>query len=217
MASELTAWGHSCIRLERDGMRLVIDPGRLSAPEALTGAAGVLVTHEHSDHVDLSMVRQSLDVDPELQVWGPPSVIIALSDGTTGDERLHGVTAGARIDAVGFDVEVLGEWHAVVYPTIPRVVNVAYLIDGALLHPGDSLTVPADRVVDTLLAPVAGPWMKIAETVDFIHEIAPRTVVPIHDATLSPAGKALVDRLVHQLCPDVEYLRLPAADALPVL
>ncbi|MDM8085350.1 MBL fold metallo-hydrolase [Cellulomonas cellasea] len=214
--TELTAWGHSCVRLERDGRRLVIDPGILSVPDALTGAAGVLITHEHSDHVHAPQLRQALDVDPALEVWGPPAVVIELSDGTVGDNRLHGVTAGDRFDAVGFDVEVLGEWHALAYPSIPRVVNVAYLIDGSLLHPGDSFTVPAGRPVKSVLAPVSGPWLKIAETVDFIHAIAPRLVLPIHDATLSLPGKALVDRLMRQLCPDVEYVRLPTADVLPL-
>ncbi|HWN60307.1 MAG TPA: MBL fold metallo-hydrolase, partial [Streptosporangiaceae bacterium] len=48
-----TKLGHSCVRLEKDGIVLVIDPGSFSdAPAALDGAATVLVTHEHPDHLD---------------------------------------------------------------------------------------------------------------------------------------------------------------------
>jgi L-ascorbate metabolism protein UlaG (beta-lactamase superfamily) len=43
---------HSCVRLERDGRVLVIDPGIWSEPQALLGADAILVTHEHYDHID---------------------------------------------------------------------------------------------------------------------------------------------------------------------
>ena len=43
-----TKLGHSCVRLEKDGAVVVIDPGgRSAAADALAGAAAVLVTHEH--------------------------------------------------------------------------------------------------------------------------------------------------------------------------
>ena len=44
----LTKLGHACVRLDKDGAALVIDPGVWSqAAEALSGASAVLVTHEH--------------------------------------------------------------------------------------------------------------------------------------------------------------------------
>jgi L-ascorbate metabolism protein UlaG (beta-lactamase superfamily) len=47
----LTKLGHSCVRLEKDGPVLVIDPGTWSdASTALTGASAVLITHEHAGH-----------------------------------------------------------------------------------------------------------------------------------------------------------------------
>ena len=46
-----TKLGHSCVRLEKDGAVLVIDPGTFTdAAAALAGAAAVLVTHQHPDH-----------------------------------------------------------------------------------------------------------------------------------------------------------------------
>ncbi|WP_372455652.1 MBL fold metallo-hydrolase [Sphaerisporangium fuscum] len=49
----LTKSGHACVRLEKNGRSLVIDPGRLTPePDVLTGAEAVLVTHEHFDHLD---------------------------------------------------------------------------------------------------------------------------------------------------------------------
>ena len=48
----ITKFTHSCVRLEKAGRVLVIDPGMWSEAGALLGADAVLVTHEHVDHVD---------------------------------------------------------------------------------------------------------------------------------------------------------------------
>jgi L-ascorbate metabolism protein UlaG (beta-lactamase superfamily) len=49
----ITKFTHSCVRFERAGRVLVIDPGVWSEPGALIGADAVLVTHEHVDHIDV--------------------------------------------------------------------------------------------------------------------------------------------------------------------
>ena len=50
---KLTKYTHACVRLEKDGKVLVIDPGTFSeSGEALNGAHAVLITHEHNDHID---------------------------------------------------------------------------------------------------------------------------------------------------------------------
>ena len=48
---QFTKLGHACVRLEKDGGVMVIDPGAFSGDDALAGADVVLVTHEHFDHV----------------------------------------------------------------------------------------------------------------------------------------------------------------------
>ena len=49
----LTKFTHSCVRLEKDGTSLVIDPGSFSeVEEALEGTNLVLITHVHPDHYD---------------------------------------------------------------------------------------------------------------------------------------------------------------------
>ena len=67
----LTRLGHACVRLERDGARLVIDPGSYSAPDAVGDADAVLVTHEHADHVVPATLRRDLAARPRLEVWAP--------------------------------------------------------------------------------------------------------------------------------------------------
>jgi L-ascorbate metabolism protein UlaG (beta-lactamase superfamily) len=70
-----TKLGHSCVRLEKDGAVLVIDPGVWAdAAAALAEAAAVMVTHEHADHLDADAVRAALRASPELTLWAKPQV-----------------------------------------------------------------------------------------------------------------------------------------------
>jgi hypothetical protein len=104
-----------------------------------------------------------------------------------------------------------------VHRTIPLVANVAYLIDGAILHPGDSLTpAPAGAKVQVLTLPISAPWLKLAEAADYATEVAPATIVPIHDAILSDIGKALNDRVIDGLTGQVTYQRLAPGQAFTV-
>ncbi|MGW1719144.1 MBL fold metallo-hydrolase [Streptomyces sp. NPDC002156] len=187
--------GHACIRLERDGVVIVIDPGVYSDPRALDGADAVLVTHEHVDHFAEPVLRAAAEADPALRIWADRSVADRLG-GLGG--RVTVVGDGDTFDIEGIGVEVHGELHAPTHPDLPRVTNVGFLVgntDGAVFHPGDAFTVPT-RPVDTLLVPVHGPWSKTGEVIDYVREIKPRRALSIHDGGLSESGNALVDGLL---------------------
>lgn len=205
----ITFWGHACIRFERNGRRLVIDPGGFSDLAVLDDADAVLVTHEHADHIDPARLVASLRARPGLEVWAPAGVVRGLLDAGAPEARVHSAANGDAFTAAGFRVQALGERHAVIHPDIPPVANVAYLVEGAALHPGDSFTTaPAGTAIQLLFLPISAPWLKLAEAVDFLRAVAPRVALPIHDAILSDTGKALVDRVTGSLAGAVEYRRL---------
>jgi hypothetical protein len=72
---------------------------------------------------------------------------------------------------------------------VPDCPNLAYLLDdGALLHPGDSFFVP-EQPVQTLAVPIDGPWLKLAEAVDYVRAVAPEEVLAIHQGELTDVPK----------------------------
>jgi len=195
----LTKLGHACVRLERDGSVLVIDPGSApfaDAAAALEGADAVLITHQHPDHVDADAVRAAYAADPGLLVVAPTDMVSALEG--LGDS-LRGVGPGESLEAAGFQVATVGGQHAEIHPELPRPENVGYLIDGgAIYHPGDAFAVPGVEV-ETLLVPVHAPWSKIAEVIDFVRAVAPLRAYAIHDGLLNETGLGLIARHVGNL------------------
>ena len=188
----LTKLGHSCVRLEKDGVRLVIDPGVWSGPDTLAGASAVLVTHEHNDHLDDSAVRAALAANSELQLWTNDTV--AGQFALFGD-RVHAVRHGDTVSAAGFDVHVYGTDHAVIDRVVPVIRNTGFAVDGKVFHPGDSFTVP-DEPVDVLLVPVTAPWLKFSEVADYIRAVAPERGYWIHDALVNDHAAHLLTNLL---------------------
>jgi L-ascorbate metabolism protein UlaG (beta-lactamase superfamily) len=191
-----TKLGHSCVRLEKDGAVLVIDPGGWSdAPAALAGATAVMVTHEHPDHLDADAVRAALSSDPAVTLWANQSICAKFTD--FGD-RVHEVRNGDALDVAGFSVHVYGVEHALIHPDIPLVVNTGFLVEGNLFHPGDSFTIP-EEPVGTLLVPISAPWLKSGEMIDYFRAVEPaRGGYAIHDAILNDNGLGLFTRMLSQ-------------------
>ncbi|NUV70485.1 MBL fold metallo-hydrolase [Streptomyces sp. CAI-121] len=195
-ALTLTKKTHSCVRIEKEGRILVIDPGGFSEDDAALGADVMLVTHEHPDHFNEARLRAGLEANPAAEIWTLRSVAEQLSAAFPG--RVHTVGDGDAFSAAGFDVTVHGELHAVIHPDIPRITNVGFLVDGSVFHPGDALTVP-ERPVETLLLPVMAPWSKISEVIDYVREVKPRRAIDVHDALLTDLARPIYDNQIGAL------------------
>ncbi|MDX3236283.1 MBL fold metallo-hydrolase [Streptomyces sp. ME03-5709C] len=210
---KLTKKGHACVRLEKDGRVLAIDPGAFSEPDAAAGAEAVLVTHEHADHFSEQRLRAALEANPAAELWTLKSVADQVAAAFPG--RVHTVGEGDTFSAAGFDVEVHGQMHAVIHPDIPRITNVGYLVDGSVFHPGDAFTVPG-RSVETLLLPVHAPWSKVSEVIDYLREVRPARAIDVHDGLLNEVARTVYDRLLGPDGPGVggaEHGRMTPGDS----
>jgi L-ascorbate metabolism protein UlaG (beta-lactamase superfamily) len=189
ISMQLTWMGHSCIRIERDGFATVIDPGILSAPGAADGADALLISHRHLDHYDTSKIAAAVAAKPGLPIWTNKEVAALLEQsGAASGARVHVIGPGDAFEAGGLRVHCYGEWHAPIYPGIPQVRNTGFLVDGRLFHPGDAFTDPGVPV-ELLLLQLIGFYTKTSLSADYVKQLRPSRVAPIHDATLTPAGQ----------------------------
>lgn len=183
---KLTKFGHACVRLDKDGRAIVVDPGAMT-PEthALTGAEAILVTHEHFDHFDADRLGES-----ELPVYTCPGVARHLTG--LGD-RVRVVNDGDSFSVAGFEVSVVGRKHHLSHPDAPPVDNIGFLVDGEVFHPGDALTVVD---VPTLLLPGQAPWLTVPDMIGYLRRIAPRRAYAVHDGLLNEWGLQVLDSVL---------------------
>jgi len=188
----LTKREHACLVLEHEGATLVIDPGVFTAPFDTPGLAGIVVTHEHADHVTAEHLDRLLASAEGVELFAPAGVAAALPG-----YAWQIVTAGDARSAGPFSLAFSGGRHAVIHASIPVVDNLGVMVNDALYYPGDSFTDPG-VAVDVLAVPASAPWLKIGEVMDYLDAVRPRRALPTHERVNSDAGNAMANgRIAH--------------------
>jgi len=188
---ELAKYEHACFTVEKDGKTLIVDPGSFTSDLSISDTVvGVIVTHNHGDHFNIDHLADIVAKNPTALIIGSQDVTSQLGGYNT--RTVHG---GDSFALEGFDLDFYGDAHAIIHPDMPTAQNVGVLIEDRLYYPGDSFTMP-EKSVDTLALPVAAPWLKIEESIEFMKAVGARFTFPTHDAILSSAGKNIADNMV---------------------
>lgn len=175
---------HACLLVEDGGDRILFDPGKFSfiegliEPDEFRDLTAVVLTHRHPDHMDDDALGKIVANNPSAAVLTNAEIEAQLSRLGIAAELFE---SGRR--AVGnFNLEAVSAAHApILNAETPR--NIAYVVDGRLLHPGDSFdhSLDAYRGIEMLALPVMAPWTTELEIAEFARRISPRQIIPIHD------------------------------------
>ena len=191
--------GHCCLVVETKGKRILTDPGSYSTTQDEERDIDIiLITHEHPDHLHTDSLKKVLKNNPQATLITNTSVGKLLDlEGISYQIVEH--AGNATIADILF--EGFGELHQVIYQDFGRVQNTGYFIDNKLFYPGDAFTDPK-KAVDVLALPVAGPWMKISEAIEYALMLKPRVVFPVHDGMFEAGKLGPIHRLPATILPE---------------
>jgi L-ascorbate metabolism protein UlaG (beta-lactamase superfamily) len=177
--------GHCCLLIEVSGCRILTDPGNFTDVSAdIDSVDIVIISHEHVDHLHVPNVKDIISKNPNVQVITNSRV------GTLLEQ--HNISYLCAEDGVVFrfldvSIKAYNAPHVEIYKSFGMVENTAFLIAETLFYPGDSFTVPREKV-QFLAVPIAGPWCKIADVIDYVKLAQPDMIFPVHDWVLSREG-----------------------------
>lgn len=195
---KLTKLEHAGMTLERLAAKLIIDPGKFTSPVTESaGTVAIVVTHEHDDHWTPEQLARIAERNPDVVVFAPRGAAERiLASGLESTVAVVPVDPGDEHEVGPFQLRFYGGVHAEIHRTIPRVDNVGVVVNDAFAYGGDAYDPPltADGeplAVGTLAVPAYGPWMRIADSIDFIDAVRPDRVLGVHEMLLSKVGKEL--------------------------
>ena len=182
---KITKLGHCCMLIEENGVRILTDPGAWTTAQLdVRDIHVILFTHEHADHFHLDSLKIVLQHNPDARIYTNKSVGALLEKEGLSYQILDD---GTKEVIKGVSLNAFGEKHAIVYPTVEPVENTGFLIGDRFFYPGDAFIIP-QSTVEILALPIAGPWMKLSEAVDYAKQLSPRITFPVHDGMLQPVA-----------------------------
>jgi hypothetical protein len=130
-------------------------------------------------------------------------------DATIVENGAHFIQGDVRFEARGDDK------HATIHPTLPDIQNTAYFIGDRLFYPGDAFAEPG-RPVDVLALPIAAPWLKVSEPIDYAIKLKPKVTFPVHEGVLSEAALGFVPMMFERILGQqgITFKNLKAGEAV---
>lgn len=207
---KITKFEHAHLLVDVDGQRLIIDPGSFSSDVVTDDIDVVVITHAHGDHWTADHLASIRATNPDVVVLGPAAVAEAAGDGV----RI--VAPGDEVAIGELRLAFVGGEHEPIHGELVRTgTNVGVIVNDTLYHPGDSFTVPGQRI-EALAVPIGGPWHSLEKSIDLVREIGPAKVFNLHDSVLSPAGVAMAGLILGRFSQDAggEYTALGVGDSM---
>lgn len=172
----ITKYPQSCLKIEKVGRALLIDPGIIATAAYRVEDFGefdaVIYTHRHSDHLDPDIIDELIESGATL--YGNKDVCEQV-----GPDKIETIEEGEELVIAGFKVKSKHMEHCLMIDGSKGVPNTGYLIDDHLLIPGDS-TEDVGFKARLVALPVFGPDISFHDAYRLLEATGAKQVVPVH-------------------------------------
>lgn len=168
----ITKFIHSCLLIEIEKAKILIDPGVYSYQainiNLLKDLNYLLITHEHADHMHIPFIKEILMLTPAVKIITNPSV------GTLLEQEKIPYSLDDSNDITFEEAP-----HEKIFLGETPHHNTSFTIFNTLTHPGDSHHFT--KTAKILALPVQAPWGSTTQAVDKALDLHPQYIIPIHD------------------------------------
>jgi len=179
---KITKYAQSCILIEIDGKKILIDPGNYGLDLNLKDVDIILITHKHEDHCSIEAIKTIIKNKPTILTNKEVNELLK-SNGI--DSNVLEVGKSKLIN--GISIKAIRGKHGIPpNKIIPE--DIGFLINDKIYHPGDTVNFEGKPYAEIVLVPIAGPDLSIDTAVQFVNEIKCKIAIPIHyDSPRFPA------------------------------
>ncbi len=176
----LTKLVHSCLIVESEGKKALVDPGNYSwqsgiiLPDVLGEIDYIIVTHAHPDHLDPQFAAVINDKSPNALWYGPPEVVSVL--------KTQGIDGSSTSELS--DVKFIPSKHANLHPWMKQQPDhTSFVLFKDLLISGDHQDFSEMHGAKYLAGAFTAPWGSIVAGAQMIERMNPRPekYIPVHD------------------------------------
>ena len=181
---KITKYPQSHLVIEKEGKKLIIDPGYLTAkagfaPTQFQGADLYLITHQHGDHLDPENIKEIVQDAP---VYGNSDVIEKLKElGVEGGVEMKNLE---EAEVEGFKIQAVDIAHFPPPNGSTPPPNTGFLIDGILFHSGDGEKLTEEGIHSHNAALALGmpstSEVSIANVKKMLKKLNAKVYIPIH-------------------------------------
>lgn len=204
---KLTKLEHSGLALEQAGQTLLCDPVEFTEklPD-FTNVVAIIITHQHSDHLQPAVLSRLLAAHPQAQIFAPedaaadiptisdtgvnidtlqpnvnadPTPVASQSSISPGSGALTIPQPGTTYQVGSFRLAFFGRDHASIIPGQVPCRNLGVIINDLVVNPGDSFDLPSTPLSAGSPSPVS---------TGSVNPSAPRTSASLPAGAGSPSS-----------------------------
>ena len=180
---KISRYLHSCLVFEQDGYKLLFDPGKFSfaedrvTPEMFADVNGIVITHIHPDHLDLSNLKKIAELSK-----APIYTNTQVGDAIVKEGLGYNLMEDGVFELGPFKLKAFPIQHEPLLDNpIPQMTG--FIINDNILHPVDSMdtSLTEHPDIELLIMVTMAPFANELRIAGFADKVKPKQILPVHD------------------------------------